>query len=104
GLVEVVGGEQDRDLVAIAQAPDHVEQLVANTRVETDGRLVEEQHLGLRNERTRNLQPPPLAAAVARNRPAEQFGETERVGKLGDPAAGGGGIGAPKAGMDVEVP
>src|SRR5437868_8280120 len=74
GLVEVVGREQDRDLVAIAQAPDHVEQLVANARVETDGRLVEEQHLGLRNERTRNLQPPPLAAAVARNRPVEQLG------------------------------
>ena len=32
----------------VAQPRDHVEQLVADPRVEPDGRLVEEQHLGLR--------------------------------------------------------
>ena len=46
-LVEVVGREQDRQLVAVAQAGDHVEQLVADPRVEPDGRLIEEQHLRL---------------------------------------------------------
>ena len=45
GLVEVVRREQDRHPVAVAQAGDHVEQLVADARVEPDGRLVEEEHL-----------------------------------------------------------
>ena len=45
GLVEVVGGEQDRHLLARAQRGDHVEQLVADARVEADRRLVEEQDL-----------------------------------------------------------
>ena len=55
GLVDVVGREQDRDLVAVAQVSDHLEQLVADARVEADRRLVEEQHLGLGDERAGDL-------------------------------------------------
>ena len=64
-LVEVVRRQQDRHLVAIAQAGDHVEQLVADAGVEPDRRLVQEQHLRLGDERPGDLEPPPLAAAVA---------------------------------------
>jgi hypothetical protein len=71
GLIEVVGREQDRDLVAIAEAPDHIEQLVADAWVETDRRFVEKQHLGPRNERAGDLQPSALAAAVACNGPVQ---------------------------------
>ena len=47
-------------LVAGAQAGDHVEQLVPDPRVEADGRLVQEQHARLGDERAGDLQPPAL--------------------------------------------
>ena len=45
-LLEVVGREQDRDVQAVTQAGDQIEQLVSDARIQTDRRLVEEQHLG----------------------------------------------------------
>ena len=84
GLVEVVRREQDRHPAARRAGGDHVEQLVADARVEPDGRLVEEQHLRLGDERAGDLEPPPLAAAVGPDRPVDELGEAERVGELGD--------------------
>ena len=72
-LVQVVRREQDRHLAARSQAPDHVEQLVADARVEADGRLVEEQHLGPGDQRAGDLEPAALPAAVAADRPVEQL-------------------------------
>ena len=46
-LVEVVRGEQDGHTLARAQPGDGVDELGANARIETDGRLVEKQHLRL---------------------------------------------------------
>jgi len=74
GFVEVVGGEQDGDLGAIAEASYRLEQLVADARVEADRRLVEEQPLGLGDERAGNLEPAALAAAVACDGPVEELG------------------------------
>ena len=89
--------------LAIAQAADHVEQLVADARVEPDGRLVEEQHPRLRDERTGDLEPPALAAAVGRDGPVEQLAEVERLGELVDARAGCALLDAPQARVDVEV-
>src|SRR6266536_6376488 len=103
GLVEVMGGEQDRHLAALPQAADHVEQLVADAGVETDGRLVEEQHLGLGEERAGDLEAATLATAVAADGPIEQLGQPKRVGEFGGAGLGRPWIDAPEAGVDVEV-
>src|SRR5207237_3099923 len=66
------------------QPGDHVEQLVADPRVEADRRLVEEEHLRLTQERAGDLQPAALAAAVALDGTVEQVLESECGCKLGD--------------------
>src|SRR6476659_9388828 len=76
---------------------------MADARVEADRGLVEEQHLGLGDERAGDLKPAALAAAVACDRPVEEVGEAERLGELADAAAGRGGVDPPEAGVDVEV-
>ena len=76
---------------------------MTNARVEPDRRLVEEQHLRLRDECASDLEPPALAAAVTSDRPVQQLGQTERLGELTDAAAGHRGVGAPESRMDVEV-
>ena len=73
GLVQVMGCEQNRDLVAVAQATDHLEQLVADARVEADRGLVEEQDLRPGDECAGDLQPAALAAAVAREGPVQEL-------------------------------
>ena len=88
GFVEVVRREENGRLAAVAEARDDVDQLGADPRVEADGRLVEEEHARPRDERTRDLQPPSLAAAVGRDRPIEQLGEPEDVGELLDARGG----------------
>ena len=45
GLVQVVRRQQDGELAALAQASDHLEQFMPNTRIEADGRFVQEQDL-----------------------------------------------------------
>ena len=102
-LVEVVRGQQDRHLAAGAQACDHVEQLVPDARVEADRRLVEEEHLRLREQRTRDLEPATLAAAVPVDGPVDEVGDPERVRELGDPRLRNVRLDSPQAGVDVEV-
>src|SRR5207248_312642 len=82
GLVEVVGAHQDRHLLTGTQLSDNAEELVTDARVEPDRRLVEEQHLGTRDERSRDLEPSALPAAVARNRTVELLCDAERVTQL----------------------
>ena len=88
GLVEVVRGHEDRHGVARSQLGDHVEQLMPDARVKTDGRLIEEQHLRPGNERARDFQPPALPAAVAVDLSIDELGDAERLGELLDPAPG----------------
>jgi len=102
-LVEVVGRQQDRDLARGAERRDQVQQLVTDARVEPDGRLVEEQHLGLRHQRPGDLQPSPLPAAVAGNRPVGEAAEAEGVEHVGNPGPNLVAAQPPQAGMDLEV-
>ena len=82
GLVEVVRREQHGRAEASAQAADDVDELVADARIEPDGRFVEEQHAWFGDERACDLEPPALPAAVGRDRTVEQVGEVEAVGEL----------------------
>ena len=78
-LVEVVGRQENRRVAARSQAADHVQQLGADAGVEADCRLVEKEHAGARDERSGDLQPPALAAAVAPDGPVDQLSEVEQV-------------------------
>ena len=67
GLVEVVRGQQDRHLTS-AKTGDVVQELEADARIQADRRLVEEQDLRVRQQRTRDLEASALAAAVGADR------------------------------------
>ncbi len=60
-LVHVVGGEEDR-LAEVAQARDHVPELAPGGGVEAGRRLVEEEQLGVADQRHADVEPPLLAA------------------------------------------
>src|SRR5690348_2244513 len=99
-----MSGQQDGQLAAAAQAGDHLEQLGPNARVETNRRLVEEEHTGVRDEGTRDLEPTALATAVGPCGPIDQFGESERAGELLDPSIRLARLDAPEPGVYLEVP
>ena len=61
GLVHVVGGQQDRP-PGFLELLDEIPQLAARLRIETGRRLVEEEQIGLADERARQRQPLFLAA------------------------------------------
>ena len=65
--------------MARAQSSDHVQKLVPNPRIEPDGGLIQEQHLGLGYEGARDLETAALAATEALNRPVDQFRDPERL-------------------------
>ena len=102
-FVEIVGGEQDRHVMARAQASDHVQELVTNPRIEADGWLIQEQHLRLGHERARDLETAALATTEALNRPVDQLGDPERLDQLVDPGGGGRRRHAPELGVEIEV-
>ncbi len=79
-------------------------QLGADERVEPDGRLVEEQHTWMRDERTCDLEPSSFAAAVAADRPVDEVGEPEGRRDLLDPSPCAVDTHAPETSVDVEVP
>ncbi len=101
GLVQVVGGEQDRR-AGVGQALDQAPELAAGLRVEAGGRLVQEQQLGAADDAERDVEPAALAAGqagragVALLRQADQLDRLvrpHRVGEVGrhraDPLAHG---------------
>src|SRR6266566_9357567 len=102
-LVEVVRREHDRHLVAPPEHRDEIEELVADEGIETDGRLVEEQDLRVREQRPRQLQSPPLPPAVAGHRPVDDLAEAEGLDDLVEPGPGLRGLDAPQPGVDLEV-
>ena len=61
GLVHVVGGQHDR-AASVAKVADHVPELPARLRVQTGGRLVKEQKLGVADQGDGDRQPLLLAA------------------------------------------
>ena len=76
---------------------------MADPGVEPDRRLVEEEHSRRRHERSGDLEPPPLAAAVARDRSFENLREPERADDLADPPARRRRRDIPEARVDLEV-
>ena len=65
GFVEIVRRQEDRHLSAVADTADEVQQFEADARVESNGRLVEEQHRRIGHEGAGDLQTSALPAAVA---------------------------------------
>ena len=55
GLVQVVRRDEYRHVLAAAQPHDHVEELVADPRIESYRRLVEEQHPRRGDQRSSDL-------------------------------------------------
>ena len=72
GLVHVVRGHEDRDLLALLQLADVAPDRAARLRVEADRRLVEEQHARRVQQPARDLQPPAHAAGEGRRRGASR--------------------------------
>ena len=64
GLLEVLGGQQDRRALGRRGVSSTVPQLVAGARVEAGGGLVEEQDLGPGDQRGGQVEPPAHAARV----------------------------------------
>ena len=88
GLVEVVRGQQDRHLTS-AKTGDVVQELEADARIQADRRLVEEQDLRVRQQRTRDLEASALAAAVRADRSVDEVNEPERLAELADASLSG---------------
>ena len=63
-LVHVVGGEED-GLAEVAQAGDHLPGLAPRRGVEAGRRLVEEEQLGVADQRQADVEPALLAAGEA---------------------------------------
>src|SRR5262245_4600859 len=103
GLVEVVRREDDGHLPPATQSVDEVEKLVPDEWIQTDGRLVEEQDLGLGEEGPGELQPTALPPAVARDRPVDDLSEPECVDDLSKSPRRGPGTQTPQSGMNLEV-
>ena len=72
GLVHVVGGDQHRDPVLVGQQVHEIPELAAGERVHARGRLVEEQHAGLVQDRAGEGEP---LAHPERQRPGLAVGE-----------------------------
>ena len=84
-LVHVVGGEEDR-LAELPQPGDDLPGGPAGGRVEPGGRLVEEDELGVADQREREVEPPPLAAGQPRAERARLPGEADQGDGLVDVA------------------
>jgi hypothetical protein len=102
-LFQVVGREEDGHPPSRPQAGDVVEELEADARVQADGRLVEEQHLGIRDQRPGDLEAAALAPAVGVDRTVDERAELERVDDLVDAPYCGGRLQAPEAGVHGQV-
>src|SRR4051794_12048373 len=103
GLVEVMGRDENRQLVATAQPGEDVEQLHADARVEPDGRLVEEEDARARDEGPCDLHPSPLAAAVSADGPVDEVAQPDRVHEFLDSPLGLRRLDAPEATVQIEV-
>ncbi len=80
GLVEVVGGHEDRDPGAVPEGGDHVEEVVADAGVQPHRRLVEEEDLRVRDEGPHDLHATPLAPAVGGDRVGRDTPRAPRPG------------------------
>jgi len=102
GLVEVLGGEEDRDAVR-GEFGDDLPHGAAAARVEPCGGFVEEDQPGVPDEGHHQVQAPPHAAGVGRQRLAGRVGELEPVQQLGHPPPPGGAAEVAQVGHQLQV-
>ena len=86
-LVHVVGGEEDR-LAEVAQAGDHVPGLAPRRGVEAGGRLVEEEQLGVADQRHADVEAALLAAGEPAGPVVRLALQPDQLDHLVDRAAG----------------
>jgi hypothetical protein len=87
GLVQVLRGEQDRDPFG-DQSADHGPHVGTAVRVQSGGRLVQEQHPGAADQAGRQVQPAAHSARVRLHGPAGGIGQLEAGQQLGRPGPG----------------
>ena len=87
GLLQVLGGQEDRHPV-VGQLADDLPHGLAAARVEAGGRLVQEDHLGPPDQAGGEVEPAAHAAGVGRHPRPAGVGEVEALQQLGAPGAG----------------
>ncbi len=92
GLLQVLGGEEDRRAVFTVQAPDLRPHRRSADRVESGGRLVEEEHLRAMDQRHRKVEAPLHAARVRLDPIVDRLADVDQaddvVHALGDVVLG----------------
>ena len=83
-VLHVVRGQQHRRAVRPVALPDKRAHRQLAHGVQADGRLVEEQHLRIVQQRRRDLAAHPLAEAQLARRRAQQLAQVEQLGQLLD--------------------
>src|SRR5580704_3673756 len=84
-LVHVVRGQEDRDVLALFQVVDVVPDGHPGLRVESDRRLIEEQHPGRVQQAARDLQPALHAAGVGGDHAAPPVPQPDHLEHLTQP-------------------
>ena len=84
GLVHEVRGDEDRDLVAAGQLDQVLPEAVAGHRIDARGRLVEDQQVGLVDQRHGQLQALPLSQRERVGQRIHDLVEAEPRGRLFD--------------------
>ena len=103
GLVHVVRGHEDRDLLALLELADVAPDRAAGLRIQPDRRLVEEQHPRRVHQPAGDLQPPPHAAAERPDHAVLAVVEADHLEHLPHPRRDQRGLDAVELGMQLEV-
>ena len=86
-LLDVMGGDHDGDAALGAEAPQIAPDALARLGVEADGRLVEQQDLGIMDQRAGDLEPALHARGQRAHRLRRPVGELDEVQHLLDAVA-----------------
>ncbi len=81
---DVVRGEEDGGALLLVEAHEQLAEALLGHQVEPDGRLVEEQDLGVVQQARGELAAHPLAERQVAHRLVEQVGGVEQLAELGD--------------------
>ena len=87
GLLEVVGSEQDGQLLVAGEALDLTPQVRTRLGIETGCRLVEEEHFGPVDEAERDVEPPLHTAGIGLGQSPGRPAQAESVQQLRDALA-----------------
>jgi hypothetical protein len=77
-----VRGQQDRGVLQVGQAVDHVVKVPPGLGVQAGRRLVQEQHLGPADDPGRDVQPAPLPAGQDGDLPVGQLAQPDRLDQV----------------------